>query len=439
MALESPFLYYNHMTDSAVEYPLIEYLNQGISAAKAIELLRQHDCLTFPTLRSGLFPAANFENLEQDETGMANAWLRDSACVGLVLLNTDQHELAVNAVKGVISRLQTIKESFENVIAMGCAPEKDSQRPPVRFAGQDSTPRYDWANAQNDAIGYSLQFIGRAVSQQAIQIEPKDLNLIGLVVTYLDTIKYWEDADSGHWEEIKKVNASSIGTVVAGLRAVQDIALDTTKVAELIKKGNEALNATLPFESRSPGTERTHDAALIFLIEPQHVVSENMATRIIFEAEQQLIGKYGFRRYNGDSYWGPNYREHFQLGDRTADFSMPENILLRDSYLIPGGEAQWTFVDPMVAVYYARRYQKTGKLEDAQQAERFMARSLKTVIVHKKDGSDQIVWRIPELFFLENNAWVPNDHVGLLWSQANLWHGLLMYQEVFGDSPIKIA
>jgi GH15 family glucan-1,4-alpha-glucosidase len=399
------------MIRTPVHYPLDGHLQKGISAAQAIELLRYHDCLTFPQLRSGLFPAAHFDDVEKDETGMANAWLRDTACVGMVLLGTDQRDAAMKAAQAVVARLQAIRPSFEKVITMGHAPADDKDRPPVRFAGQDSVPRYDWANAQNDALGYSLQFMAAA--------RHIDKSLIDTIVTYLETVQYWRDADSGHWEEVKKINASSIGTVVAGLRAIRDNATSTPKVLALIDKGNQALNDLLPAESGG----RPYDAALVFLVEPQRVVGDGMAARIIAQTEQHLMGDHGFRRYRDDSYWGPDYREHFQLGARTADFSQPENMALRDSYLTAGSEAQWTLIDPLIAAYYARQ-------GNADKATHFMARALKNIVVHGDS------WRVPELFFLEKGEWLPNDHLGLLWAQANVLYGLQVYKEAFGDMPM---
>ena len=38
---------------------------------------------------------------------------------------------------------------------------------------------------------------------------------------YFQAIRYWQDEDSGHWEERRKIEASSIGAVVAGLRELR--------------------------------------------------------------------------------------------------------------------------------------------------------------------------------------------------------------------------
>lgn len=427
-----------HMSD--IQYPMANYLQEGVTASEAVELLKQNDCLSFPQLRSGLFPAANFDNLEADETGMANAWLRDSAVVGLELLTTDPDAIDISrAARSVLDRLHMVRPTFERAIANGSAPQDNADRPPVRFAGQDSEPRYDWANAQNDALGYSLQFIGAASQAGKLEVNEDDKSIVDTVVSYLDTAKYWQDEESGHWEEVKKVNASSIGTVIAGLRAAHDIVSDPEQVIGLVEAGQNALQEILPAESKTQGMERASDLALIFLVQPQGVVTGEMADKIIDESIQNLMGERGFRRYNGDSYWGPDYREHFLVGDRAADFSDPAMMAQRDQYVYPGGEAQWTFADPMVGAYFARKYQQTGSEEDASRAQEFMARALGNVITHTKADTSETVWRLPELFFVENGQWVPNDHLGLLWGQANLMYGLSVYKEVFGDKPITAS
>jgi len=205
----------------------------------------------------------------------------------------------------------------------------------------------------------------------------------------------------------------------------------------LIEKGQDVLNELLPFESKTPGRERKQDASLLFLVEPQQIVSDEIAARIIQQTIQKLVGEYGVRRYVSDSYWGPDYREHFLLGNRTADFSNPGAMAERDGFLKPGYEAQWTLFDPLISAYYSHQYQKTGSGDDAKQAESYMARALLNVVTHEKD--DMQVWRVPELFFYEKDSWVPNDHLGLLWAQANLWYGLITYQKAFGDASITAS
>jgi len=424
------------MAYASFSFPFKDLLLEGVTAQQAIGLLEANDVFTFPQLESGLFPAANFDNLEHDETGMADAWLRDSACVGLALLKSGRRDAASRAATATIACLESIVDRLNEIIANGHAPEDDTLRPPVRFTGQQSVPQYEWANAQNDALGYGLLFIGESVKEGLIADNESLRPIIDLLINYLETIAYWQDEDSGHWEEVIKLNASSVGTVVAGLRAVRDITQDAVKLEALIARGDEALRAILPFESRTLGKEREFDAAQLFLVEPQQVLSGDQAAEVIKGVEQALMGDHGIRRYNGDSYWGPDYREHFQLGSRAIDFSNPKNMELRDYYLNSDDEAQWTLFDPMLALYYIHQFEKTNSDHDKVRADMFVARSLMSVITHEKPNSET-VWRIPESFFKENDEWVPNDHLGLLWSQANLLLCLSEYKKVFGEQVIN--
>ncbi len=427
-----------YMAYASFQFPFEGYLRKGVSAQEAIKLLEDNDAFTFPQLESGLFPGANFDNLASDETGMADAWIRDSACIGLALMKSGRRDAASKAAVATVKCFESIAERFEEIITAGRAPEDDTLRPPVRFTGQQSIPEYEWANAQNDAIGYGLLFIGESVKEGILTSDASLQKLVNLLVNYLEVIAYWQDEDSGHWEEIKKLSASSVGTVVSGLRAVRGITTDDVKLEALIARGDESLQDILPFESRTSGNEREFDAAQIFLVEPQQLITGAQAAKIIEGAERALRGEHGIRRYNGDSYWGPDYREHFQLGSRAIDFSNPKNMELRNYYLTSDDEAQWTLFDPMIAIYYIHLYEKSGSVEDKNKADQFISRALLSVVTHEK-ANGETVWRIPESFFKEKGEWVPNDHLGLLWSQAYLLQSLYAYKQVFAEQPIHKA
>jgi phosphorylase kinase alpha/beta subunit len=199
---------------------------------------------------------------------------------------------------------------------------------------------------------------------------------------------------------------------VAGLEAVRPLGVD---VDELTAKGRQALDELLPRESVTSGQERDADAATMFLVEPLGVVKAEVARQIVQTIQQNLEGKIGVKRYVGDSYWAPDYRDHFKLGDRAADFTkrMPE----RDAWLLPGMEAQWSLIDPLLAVYFA-------KLGDHQAAWRYLKRSLAQIV------DDNGVWKLPEAYLNEHGAWVPNDHLGLLWAEANLLYALTVFDEL---------
>jgi hypothetical protein len=133
---------------------------------------------------------------------------------------------------------------------------------------------------------------------------------------------FWQDEDSGHWEETRKISASSIGVVVAGLRewlalmGVAQIAPDArthrrqvTEAVDLIDRGRAALAAILPGECAqlSPDQNRRYDAALVFLLHPLGVIDGPMADLLLSDVRRMLTGQIGIRRYLGDSYWAPDY------------------------------------------------------------------------------------------------------------------------------------
>lgn len=68
-----------------------------------------------------------------------------------------------------------------------------------------------------------------------------------------------------------------------------------------------------------------------------------------------------------------------------------------------------------------------------------MARSLYAIVTHTKQNTGEVVWHIPEAYFLENGHWAPNDHSGLLWAQANLIYALNAYEQVFIEKPANLV
>src|SRR5260370_28094708 len=151
-------------------------------------------------------------------------------------------------------------------------------RSQVRFDGLSvvelPTP---WAQAQKDALGYFVWLYCRlAHAERTTRVLP-DGELLALFARYFKTIRYWEDEDSGHWEERRKTEASSIGAVVAGLRELRMIlaqrvfpvpdfggeAITMDFLDELIETGVTALRDILLSESSQPAPRknRRYDAA----------------------------------------------------------------------------------------------------------------------------------------------------------------------------------
>jgi phosphorylase kinase alpha/beta subunit len=264
-------------------------------------------------------------------------------------------------------------------------------------------------------------------------VSKSDVETLALFPLYFRAITYWQDEDSGHWEETRKISASSIGTVVAGLKALKQLNLNAEFVAhccqydgevitpqllnDLIEKGNTALLQILPAECLQPDPKkkRDTDGALLFLIYPLQVVSQTMARKVRDRVLDTLEGNYGISRYRGDSFWFPNYKQILSQEQRTAEFS--NAIEKRDAFLKPGEEAQWCIFDPIVSAIFGQQYQQTHDPYDLQQQIHYLNRSLGQIT---GQSSEFGAYQCPELYYRENGEYVQSDATPLLWTQANL-------------------
>ena len=387
-------------------------------------LLEDKGTLEFSALANGLFPAARV-NKETEYTGYANVWVRDNVHVAHAHYAVGDIETAVKNVNALMTFFRKYQRRFKDTIESGIAPKDPMKRPHIRFNGQRLVEnRGAWAHAQNDALGYFLWFYAVLANQEIIEIHRKEMNMLALFALYFKTIRYWKDEDSGHWEETRKICASSIGVVVAALREFQQLLRKTSfeckyknesvapMLAKLINNGKKSLRRILPREciQEESSKNRRYDAALLFLIYPLQVVGQPVADRILGNVIDNLQGDYGIRRYVGDSFWAPDYKKKLQPERRTSHCGY--DISSRDA-LLPkkGSEAQWCIFDPIISVIYGTRFQKTGNEEFLDKQIHHLNRSL---------GQITKEFECPELYYLEDNQYVPGDVAPLLWTQANL-------------------
>ena len=89
-----------------------------------------------------------------------------------------------------------------------------------------------------------------------------------------------------------------------------------------------------------------------------------------------------------------------------------------------GDEAQWCLFDPIVSAYFGRRFRRTRSPGDRARQYAHFTRSLAQIT------SD---WPCAELYFLRHHEYVPNRHVLLQWTQANL---LLAFEEMRATTAI---
>ncbi len=385
----------------------------------------------FPTLPNGLFSAGNASHSDFAATGYQYIWVRDNIHIAHAHSVLGDSLAAARNVSAILAFHAGHRSRFDDLIEGRTDAANAMNRPHIRFDGRTLSELSEtWAHAQNDAIGYLLWLAGLLIRDGWLHPAPADLEVLANLVHVLRTVRYWEDADSGHWEEARKVEASSIGAAVAGLRAIQKLLVETEfgtgfaslprpidvpLLEQLQAEGQRALDTILPAECIQPGLERDADAALLFLIYPLEVVQGDMAETILRRVTTRLQGEHGIRRYRGDSYWCANYRTLLSAETRTADFS--EDMSSRDSLLKPGEEAQWCLFDPIVSIIHGRRYLETGDRRELDRQKEYLSRSLSQLTPPDSPFGG---YRCPESYFLEGDRYVPNDITPLLWTQANL-------------------
>ena len=171
------------------------------------------------------------------------------------------------------------------------------------------------------------------------------------------------------WEENQELHASSVGACLAGLKMARHI--PGIEVPEdLIIKGETTLTTLLPRESDA----KFVDLALLSLLWPYEIVSNEQRDRILENVEYHLLRERGVIRYKGDRYYNKN-------ADGWSE------------------EAEWTFGLSWLSIIY----EKMGNTEKAAE---FLEKAKETV---SKKG-------IPELYF--SNSTTYNDNTPLGWSES---------------------
>jgi hypothetical protein len=412
---------------------------------RVARFLREQGTFQFPVLPNGLFPAAAATGTDFEASGYHNVWVRDNVQIAYAHFRTGQVDVAVRCVNALTEFFSKHRYRFENVIAREADPADPMCRPHIRFNGDSLTELPEkWAHAQNDAIGYFLWIYGVLVASSSIAIDKADWDLITTIIHYLQSIHYWQDEDSGHWEETRKVSASSIGTVNEGLNQWINVLerfqpaavgrflatrfpVSVASLKELHQCGESALSEILPAEciQKDSKKNRRFDSALVFLCYPLNAVDREMKDRILSDVSQHLTGEFGIRRYQGDSYWCANYKDLLAANQRSVDFS--DDLSGRDQLLQAGTEAQWCIFDPAISCAYGSRYAKDffkgrGLCESSLQKQvHHLRRSLAQLTDHRYAGGP---FRCPESYFKHRDAWIPNDLTPLLWTQANLIQAL---------------
>ena len=326
---------------------------------QSIQILRQ---MQYPT---GLFAASRMTV----KTGYNLAWIRDNVYTTIGLEAAKKYGLVRKTIRALLDIL--LKHEYKIDWAIKEKPKHHYQYIHARYDPITMEEIWEqWGNKQNDAIGALLFRIGDLEEKRIKIIRNKnDLRILQKLVNYLKSIEYWHDKDNGMWEENEEVHASSIGACVAGLKKIRKI----IKVpANLIRKGEKALNKLLPRES----VTKEVDMALLSLIYPYKIVTKEQRTAILKNVEGKLVKERGVIRYIGDKYY---YRD---------------------------GEAQWTNGLSWLAIIY----------KQMNNPDKYAFYMRKTIEAMNEKGE------LPELYYADGKEY--NENTPLAWSQAMYVAGL---------------
>lgn len=316
---------------------------------------------------SGLFAASR----KGVETGYDKAWLRDNFYECLAFEVTGDYETVRKMYRAILDIFK--KHEYKIDYAIQRKPNHTHEFIHPRYHPETFEEFWEeWGNKQNDSIGCILFEIGQMESRQKgfIVADQDDVRVLQKLVWYLSTLEYWQDEDSGMWEENQEVHASSVGACVAGLMKIRHV--DGIEVpSELIAKGQRTLAAMLPRESK----DKFVDLALLSLIWPYDVLDDEQAAKVLENLEYHLLRDRGVIRYKGDRYYNAN----------------------EDGW---SEEAEWTFGLSWLAIIYAKR----GNTEKAD----FYAERAREAVT--KDGL------VPELYY--SNSTKFNDNTPLGWSES---------------------
>ena len=225
----------------------------------------------------------------------------------------------------------------------------------------------NWGNLQLDSFGYFFLGIAEGIKEGLdILRDESDVDIINRLIKVLYKIQFWTIADNGIWEEKEEIHASSIGAILSGLTALEEVEFIIPK--KLFAEGFKKLNELLPNESSTKNV----DLSLLTLLFPFNIVSDDIKEVILDNVHKYLEKERGIIRYQGDKYFNTHK-------GKEAEWQMGHSFL----YMI------YKDTNPDKANFYLEKIIKCSIKEDS---------------------------KIPELYFGETD--IPNVNTPLGWATA---------------------
>lgn len=255
---------------------------------------------TYDALYAGLEKLRNgdgaFKAASSDDYNAC--WIRDQLYANFAYFYLGETEKFSTGIRVVFDILEKSKKKIEQATCQ--TPSAGHEFIHAKFdADTYNEITNDWGHHQVDAIGLFLYSVAFAEKHGISVVENKnDKEILQLLVSYLTSVRYWEQPDNGMWEEWYDLHASSIGAAVKGLSAVRDMELAVVP-SDLIDRGMRTLFALLPNES----AHHDADMAQLSLIWPYDLVPPQLADAIVNQITGKLVQPNGLNRYWDDNYY----------------------------------------------------------------------------------------------------------------------------------------
>ena len=316
-------------------------------------------------------------------TGYDKAWLRDIYFIVLSFLEANELETVKRSARSLLDVF--IKHKDKISWATENKPHETWQYIHARFHPETFEEFWEeWGNRQHDAVGEILNLICELeLIDEGIVESDEDKEMVQKIIDYLVNVEYWHDPDNGIWEENLEVHASSVGSVVAALKKAGRIEWLNVP-GSAIEKGEWVLRELLPRES----AEKFADLALMTLIYPFAVTTEEETREILRNVEYHLTRDKGVIRYKNDRYYNHN----------------------DDGY---SEEAEWCFGLSWLSIIYA-------ELGDRNKAEQYLMKAHNAI--------DTAKGTVPELYYSHTSQ--PNDNNPLGWAESMYVIALLKVRDM---------
>jgi hypothetical protein len=425
--------------------------------------------LQIKTTSKGIVQASN-RNMEKDPTNYDAVWVRDSVWIARALM-LDEKDRGVKVLRTQLDYMNSPaqEQRFKDLI-LNSEKIKDANAtmlvPHIRFDGKSETfedvmeqgKPQSWNHKQNDALGIFLLTTLECIENGTIgKLSVQDLKAVLLMPYYFYKVQYYKMPDAGAWEEIERVNTSSVALVTAsleklvsclekndfrshlqvaskelGLKDCMDFIL-SLELFDLIQKGYETVYRQLP-DGESPGYPkedpryRESDAALLSLILPANLRKFTKADRHrVIQHIYPLVGQVGIKRYIGDAYQCEGYwQTQTDVSEKTRDYSSQDEFVKRASGFKKIREAEW-FFDSWFSYCLGEMYRETGDDTYLDEQIHFFNRALGQITggtaenpVLGADGNAVPPFEMPESYNVTKDGFAPSPITPLNWAKASL-------------------